>query len=307
MRRVAPLQRAHAPRLVKGARSLSWTNGLGLARIDNQLSACLSCPESACLTSHIVGQPDGQTTALCPLDAVSLIAGSDRPTIGEECIGCGLCVACCPVGAIEIRHGTARVSARELARAEETTPEEFMVWMTGLEVRPLSEAACRDAAAEVLPRFASLRGRDFYMLTEKLLRSLGIGARMSNLGDTSQRADLVVTTPRGRIPVEIKSATETQTINAKAIQQAVENKLTLARIDGLEALNSLSTWVVGYEYPPDRTHHLELVEDIYEILGIRVGLLSIGALMETLFRLRRGKVTFDPEELFSLKGILCAA
>jgi hypothetical protein len=189
----------------------------------------------------------------------------------------------------------------------DTTTLGFEEWLLALAISSTTDKLCDDAVAQILPLLAALKGRNFYLLTEKVLRSLGIAARMSNMGDTSQRTDLIVTTPAGSIPVEIKSATETPIINAKSIQQAVENKLTISRIDGLEALNPLSTWVVGYEYPPDRTHHLELVEDVYATYGIRVGLLSIGTLLKYLVRQQRGHEECDLETLFMLRGIPCDA
>ena len=307
MRRVPPPPPSLKPRVVVGASTLAWTDPLKRAHVDQQESSCLSCPDAPCMTSHLSGAPNGSTAALCPVDAVSIDQASGRATVGDGCIGCGLCIWICPVGAIEWSNGLARVGGEAMEDELDTTTLGFEEWLLALAISSTTDKLCDDAVAQILPLLAALKGRNFYLLTEKVLRSLGIAARMSNMGDTSQRTDLIVTTPAGSIPVEIKSATETPIINAKSIQQAVENKLTISRIDGLEALNPLSTWVVGYEYPPDRTHHLELVEDVYATYGIRVGLLSIGTLLKYLVRQQRGHEECDLETLFMLRGIPCDA
>lgn len=44
----------------------------------------------------------GVCVAVCPLCAIELV--STWIEIGEECKGCGVCAQVCPMGAIEVKH-----------------------------------------------------------------------------------------------------------------------------------------------------------------------------------------------------------
>ena len=305
MKRLSPESDAGRPKILPKVSDLVWEEPLRKAHLNGMPSGCVSCPDHSCLTSAVDGNSSGSTEGLCPANAIDLNPLSGTAQITNDCFGCGLCVLACPVGAIGIEEGQALVGKIEDRYLREVDPEDFDIWLDRLTIMGPDHESSLRAVNDVVARSAPLRGSAFYLLTEKVLRSIGIDARMSNMGDTSQRIDLVVSTPHGRVPVEIKSATETPIINAKSIQQAVENKLTISRMDGLEVLNQLSTWVIGYEYPPDRTQHLNLVEDIYRVYGISVGLLSIRTLFEYSFLERWGHVSVNVEGLYHLKGIPC--
>ncbi len=64
----------------------------------------------------------------------------------------------------------------------------------------------------------------YYPLVGTLLTSIGLSTVVSRAGDTNNRMDAVVVDKLDSIPIEIKSPTETEYINVKAVRQAVENQ-----------------------------------------------------------------------------------
>ena len=150
----------------------------------------------------------------------------------------------------------------------------------------------------------TLKGNYFYKTIESLLRLLEYDAKMSNLGDTSNRIDLIIRSSKGNVPVEIKSYTETPFINWKSIQQAVENKLLISRLDGDSEMTSLSSLVIGFSYPSERTGIDTHIREIEEAFGIRVGIVSLSRLWELLLAKYFLKNSLVKVELIELRGLL---
>ncbi|WP_134773005.1 restriction endonuclease [Ornithinimicrobium flavum] len=151
---------------------------------------------------------------------------------------------------------------------------------------------------------ASLRAAHFYPLVGSLFKAIGVPAVVSNQGDTSNRIDLILTHPSDPIPVEVKSRTEVEAVNVKAIQQALENKLALARMSGHTTLSASSSLVVGFANPPARSGIRELLDDIESAYGIRIGIISLRRLYEILISVNITGQAFDRDILTSLKGTL---
>jgi hypothetical protein len=127
---------------------------------------------------------------------------------------------------------------------------------------------------------------------------------MSPLGDTSNRIDLIIRSDKGNVPVEIKSYTETPFINWKSIQQAVENKLLISRLDGDSEMTSLSSLVIGFGYPSERTGIETHIREIEEAFGIRVGIVSLSKLWELLLAKHFSDNSSIKVELTEIRGLL---
>ena len=265
---------------------------------------CLRCPDKKCLSSE---SRAGLAAELCPAGAISFDEKSKSISISSACFGCGLCAVVCPTGAISIsKTGKAEVGLNLLPiETEETEKSLWEKWINDkLEVKFLTSKQISATAEYLANRCMELKGTQFYKTIESILRLLEYEAKMSNLGDTSNRIDLIIRTNVGNVPVEIKSYTETPTINLKSVQQAVENKLLISRLDGIEKMTPLSSLVIGFSYPNERTRIEEHIIEIEKAYGIRVGIASLSRLWELLLIKKFSIDKVPPIDLARIRGIL---
>lgn len=267
-------------------------------------SFCLLCPGKKCMTAD---DGLGLAVELCPAGAITLKKDATGIEISEACFGCGLCAIVCPAGAIRITEaGKAEVGINTSTLAVEIANQsQWEQWITKkLNITTFDQSDISRSADFLANQCMTLKGNFFYKTIESLLRLLGYDAKMSNLGDTSNRIDLIIRSDKGNVPVEIKSYTETPFINWKSIQQAVENKLLISRLDGDSEMTSLSSLVIGFGYPSERTGIETHIREIEEAFGIRVGIVSLSKLWELLLAKHFSENSSIKVELTEIRGLL---
>lgn len=263
---------------------------------------CLRCPDAPCRRPAAADLRD-----LCPVDVLSRADSPQGVMVGHGCVQCGVCVTRCPVGALAFTDQGARVAmpADAVDGVISSSVGSFLEWRRSVEVPIQMTKSERRALVQRLTARASghLQG-PYYRLVESLFNALGIEAKQSNHGDTSNRIDLILTDDEAPIPVEIKSRSEVSSINWKSVQQALENKLTMARLSGHADLNGSSSLVVGHEYPAARSGITELVDEIEAAFGIRIGLVSLWRLYDFLVGLAMGEPPPSRNVFAALEGEL---
>lgn len=271
----------------------------------NQVEAfCLQCPDRNCLASD---NQTGLAIELCPIGAITFDSHSREIIISSSCFGCGLCAVACPTGAITIsKDGKAEVGLNSFPiDIQVSDKSQWEKWISDkLQLDNLDKNHISSTAEYLANKCMELKGTHFYKTIESILRLLGYDARMSNLGDTSNRIDLIIRSTKGNVPVEIKSYTETPTVNWKSVQQAVENKLLISRLDGNELMTPLSSLVIGFSYPNERTGIEKHIIEIEEAFGIRVGIVSLARLWELLLVRNYSRDNFNSIDLTKIRGIL---
>jgi hypothetical protein len=140
----------------------------------------------------------------------------------------------------------------------------------------------------------------FYPLVADLFQQLGCEAHCGRTGDTSNRVDVEIKWKGKLIPAEVKSPQETHYHDVKSIRQALENKVVcLARYSKITLKNHTSL-SVAFDYPNERSDVHELVCDIYKTFGIRVGMVDIHDLMESVIYQKEG--AFEWSKMSTLLG-----
>jgi len=269
-----------------------------------ETSCCIQCLDRPCLFFDQTGVTNPVPISVCPTDALKSKPGGGV-TVGEGCISCGLCAVLCPVGAIEIDNdGVAAVLETQPELVEVISNEKsFLELRKGAkQYANLSDEEIEVAAKKLAGKSVVLTQKAFYGLTSSLFQCLGVQTFLPPQGDTNNRIDLILTDSHRSLAVEIKSATETRSINIKSIQQALENKIVLDQRRFFESMSSDSSLVVGFTYPPERSGVEELIEDISNTFGIRIGVISVEDLYCRVLQVHLNRKTFDRNVLNTLFG-----
>ncbi len=265
-------------------------------------SKCISCVTTPCMKQDL----GNRIVESCPVQAIAINPNTGKIQISEDCISCGLCALRCPVGAIEWTADKPALvhSDHDISNMSVVKPDIQMDWLSNLRH---SQTASLDSIQEVARIITDNLKREkasvIYPLVASYLQVLGFSATASNMGDTSSRADVTIKTAQGTVPIEVKSYTEVEFINLKSVQQAFENKLLTARQDQVSKLNTLSSLAIAFSYPSDRSRLDQLIEDVDGAFGIRIGIISLPRLLETVIGVSCGKLDFDKNSILGLKGL----
>lgn len=144
----------------------------------------------------------------------------------------------------------------------------------------------------------------FYPLVTHLFQILGLKSDYSRAGVNYQRWDACVWVGDHALPVEIKSPTEEVMLSTKAVRQALENKVILLSRGGLETQRNLTSLVVGNRLPNERGEMSNLIDDVFNAFGLRLGVIDLTTLAHLALRAVRDGVTIDAEQLSQLRGFL---
>lgn len=272
-----------------------------------QTSVCLRCPGRYCgqfQPGELADAIDKRNDLVCPVDAITFVKG--EPIIGDACIGCGLCVMRCPYGSLFLDSGgRPQHEEPEEKTYVEVSTEEFVQFEDQLArsrlYDPIETAA---TLRTIIERAAHLDKNGFYPLISSLLTAAGFPTVTSRVGDTSNRFDALIIDAAASIPLELKAPREVGYVNVKSVQQALENKVVLDSRGFVASLPSISTLVVGYEYPAQRSDVLALIDDIEASFSIKVGILDLNAVYTLVVDAYMKATPPDPEILRQLKGTL---
>lgn len=145
--------------------------------------------------------------------------------------------------------------------------------------------------------------KEFYEVIGILLRAIGFTrVLVTRDGDTNNRVDAIIVDDVRTIPVEIKSPGETMYMNIKSVRQALENKIILLSRGFYPTTPGVTSLAVGFDYPKDRSGVYELVEDIWDTFGIRIGLVGVESLLSYFYDVKVNNEVVDLEAIFYLKG-----
>jgi 4Fe-4S binding domain len=182
-----------------------------LRMADGSESKCWLCSDAPCSSfmASEVGRDLPLSAAMspeqrvCPTDAISRKAGGLPIIDADKCIGCGLCVARCPVGALHLDPVTAtaivpeRVDGEAVPLAQLQARRTLAASTLAFESAPFADAELVAVqVARTSSRLTRLNASSaFRLLVRNTFLLDGGAARMSNRGDNSDWAEVVATSP----------------------------------------------------------------------------------------------------------------
>jgi Fe-S-cluster-containing hydrogenase component 2 len=249
--------------------------------------SCLGCGEAPCMEKHpselaLIGPleayPGDPSRDVCPTGAIVWLPDGAVATITEECIGCGLCVARCPYGAIHLADG-------EVALVETTDPDSLITQgaSTGEHSEPARTgviASLDASAAEALPASVkALSDTKAMLLVRNVLHEVGANARVRRRGDTNMRIDGVGYSRSKRPFVAEIELTGAVLESPRALLEDVailhsRYGFDVADIDPLSVILSL---------PNVRSEYYQVIRDIERVLNLRCRTITLGALVALLW------------------------
>jgi len=276
-------------------------------------ASCLRCHDAPCmnykpeetLISTFPDFPADRSDEVCAAKAITREKDAGAPDIDTSlCMYCGVCAARCPVGAIHMVPGKGAVLEDGSNKAFIETanhPKEQMIAMRDkfAQVKRMgihlteSDSLISDLEGR-LNRAAARIGDHFQnLLTRNLFVSVGIGAAMRRKGNNNMRMDLIIGPPGAKHGVaEVEFGDEAILDAPRDIMDDVA--VLVARYGWVE--KEIVAVVVGDIMPNRRSEYWRIIQDIGGVLGVRIGTISILALL--LANWNRMKLHLDPSNGF---------
>ena len=143
----------------------------------------------------------------------------------------------------------------------------------------------------------------FYPLISTLFKVIGFDSEVSRDGDNGSRFDVVIVDRNKSIPIEVKSPTEEDVVNVKAIRQALENKIVMLSRKKFITDNETTSMAVGYELPNNRADIQNLIYAIKETFGFRIGVIGFKSLLYIAVNFLIEEKSVDKNSIFMLEGL----
>lgn len=153
----------------------------------------------------------------------------------------------------------------------------------------------------------SNKQQEFYPLVAELFQIIfGLEARAPQAGVNNERFDVIIPDKQYSIPVEVKSPTEEEMLSVKAIRQALENKIVLLSryADSYPTGEGISSLVVGWSIPNERSGVYKLIEDIYSVFNINVAISDIDALIKAAYLCILKKEIYKVSDFNNVRGVI---
>ena len=298
----------------------------GISRFRNNEEyhiGCLSCQNPRCMflsdieveCDLIEGFPYDKSLNSCPVDAIEWDGIYDTPKIDyHKCINCGICVSRCPVGALYFSNDEKLMVNTEKGKyivnkdADSSTQmlhsrqiaQLLKIPRTGISLR-----ASDRTFENIYGKLFHIRNNYHNIIGRNLLIALGCRCSMRRVGDVYTRMDAVYSSPArsfGAVKIEFGKDT------LDAFRGILDDIAVLNVRYGVHKKNNKAI-VICLQLPNARQGYWQVVRDVKIVEGLKIGTITIGALMLLLWH----RCIFEPEldryyidyDNMDLRHILC--
>jgi NAD-dependent dihydropyrimidine dehydrogenase PreA subunit len=259
-------------------------------------AGCLRCPDTPCIYLS-----DDQMAKQTRIDSVVSLERRVCPTdslrlnenclieVDDSCIGCGLCIAFCPVNAIhlDVRKMKAKVASHSSSYKEfNGSDQDFFdarKYLSSLFESLESRKVDSGHIVSVLQKLSPLRqspdgNRALQILIRNVFLLKGAAARLKNQGDNNNWAELGVDDGSNLFPIEIETA-----MDGLDSARRVTSDVAIVCNRYQVSINEVIPVVVMFQIPNIRTDYYEVVADTARRLGVRILTVPISLMVLSIF------------------------
>lgn len=264
------------------------------------VGSCLRCPDIPCqrYTTHEMANsyfpsfPGDTSTRVCPTDAIQMDAETGAPVVlGSKCICCGLCVARCAVHAIGLASQGALVNDNEdecfrLTGRSVSSSSVASAWarFSSVPVAGHMVGEHQRFAAHAYDRIMTVglpsQAQFPNLLTRNLMMAVGVPFQIRRLGDTNMRIDGVFQPGRDRIGVAEIEPSDMAILDAP--RNVLDDCAVLKARHGFP-LDRIDPLVVSLRLPNVRSEYWRVIQDISNVLRMRIASITVGVLLLLLW------------------------
>ena len=156
----------------------------------------------------------------------------------------------------------------------------------------------------IMSQYADVNKDVFYPIVEELFKAIGYDCKLSKTGGNYERWDAIIKSSKHSIPIEIKSPGEEQFLSVKAVRQALENKVILLARAPYPTEFQDTSLVVCYNLPNDRSEVNSLINDVFEVYGVVIGVIDFRTLLQISGSHLLMKKVHNRDQLESSRGFI---
>ena len=284
---------------------------------------CLGCQNPRCIFLHeteidcaiINNFPLDHSLNACPVDALKWDESLAKPVIDDEkCISCGICVSRCPVGALyfsdvgKLMINTEKGNYIENKKLDKNIQAHHLRQIKALLSIPrsgVSLVASDCIFEDIYDKLFKINNTHQNIIVRNLLIALGCKCSMRRVGDVYTRMDAVYSSFDGSFgAVEIEFGKDT----LDAARGILDDIAVLNTRYGISK-NINKAIVVCLQLPNARQGYWQVVRDIKIIENIKIGIITVGALMILLwngciFKPEGDRYYLDHDNM-DLRSIIC--
>lgn len=264
-------------------------------------SSCLKCPNTPCYNFskaevNLKALPDcayNTNNITCPANAISIDKYTSTPVIdSNKCIGCGICAFRCPTKAIYIKNGSAIINTKIAENDKQHyTTVSFDEFNTTLNI--INDLKCEGALISESDLVMNKIYKDILNLNKidsnlpnvfvrNILLSLGTIYNSSKTGDNNFRMDGLLSNSSQLGVCEIEFGSDL--LNSP---RNILDDIAVICSRYSNDCSSIYPLIVNLEFPNTRSEYWRVIQDIKQILNIKINSISLGALLLILWNLQK--------------------
>lgn len=268
-------------------------------------AGCINCINPKCMSlsdvniecTEFPNIAHDMSKYVCPVNAIT--NGTTQIEIDDKkCIGCGLCVASCPIGAIYLKDGKAKVACADKEELEQLSVNAVGIQKQNDYLKTIcnvdrggiiqKESACIIETIYNNIRQMSQEGQN--ILARNLLIKLGSHATLARQGNIYMRMDGFYSNRKQYGVIEVETGMDMLDVS-RAILDDVAVMNVRYGID--KSMNHPLAIVLNL--PNRRTDYWQVLKDIKNIIKMPINTTTFGALLILLWN---NKEVYDFDEFY---------
>ncbi|WP_216203288.1 4Fe-4S binding protein [Polynucleobacter sp. Latsch14-2] len=258
-------------------------------------ATCLRCADTPCALfseeevapNGLEGFPADKSLNVCAINAINIDSVSGAPSINSElCFLCGVCASRCPTGAITLSAAGGAAVNDSLAegyiesvikneKRENDTRELFVgIQKEGLALIE-SDQLVQHIFKRMLDSWRVAGDRFPNFLARNLLIGAGLNASVSRKGNNHMRMDIILSGKDIKGIAEVEFGQEAVLDAPRDILDALA--ILIARYDW--SAQDIKALIISDVLPNKRSEYWHIIQDIKNVLNIKVGTVTIFTLM----------------------------